>query len=71
MSRDEFDNEILSNISDEEFEKCFPDFYDQDEQMVDDKECIIKVWNQCINHDHIPRDIDILSNYIDKMEVIY
>ena len=71
MSRNEFDDEILSNISDEEYEKWFPDFDVKDEQMVADKECIIKVWNHCINHDHIPEDFDILSNYIDKMEVTY
>ena len=54
MSRNEFEYEILSNISDEEYEKWFPDFDVKDEQMVADKECIIKVWNYCINYDHIP-----------------
>ena len=71
MSRNEFDDEILSNISDEEYEKWFPDFDVKDEQMVADKECIIKVWNYCINYDHIPEDFATLSNYIDKMKVTY
>ena len=71
MPRNEFEDGILSNISDEEYKKWFPDFDVKDEQMVADKECIIKVWNHCINHDHIPEDFDILSNYVDKMEVTY
>ena len=57
MPRKEFEDEILFIISDEEYEKWFPAFYDfKDEQTVTDKECIIKVWNHCINHDRIPKD---------------
>ena len=67
----EFDTEILSNISDEEYKKWFPDFDDNDEQMVTDKECIIKVWNSCINYDYISEDFDIFCNYIDKMQITY
>ena len=71
MSLDEFEDEILSDISGEEFEKWFPDYDDKDEQMIADKECIIKVWNQCIKRDYIPGDFDILHKYVDKMEVIH
>ena len=71
MPRNEFEEEILCNISDEEFEKWFPDFDDKDKQMIGDKECIIKVWNYCINHDYIPENVDILHDYIDNMEVTY
>ena len=68
LPRSEFTYEIFT---DEEYEKWFPDLDDNDEQTVTDKECIIKVWNYCIEHDYISEDYDILSNFIDKMQILY
>ena len=71
MPRSEFTDEIFPNISEKEYEKWFPDLDDDDEQMVTDKECIIKVWNYCTKQHFISDDLDILFHFIDKMKIIY
>ena len=63
-------NKILSNISDEDYEKWFPDYDASDEQTITTKECIVKVWNSCIEHGYISQDFDMLSIFIDKMKII-
>ena len=63
-------NKILSYISDEDYEKWFPGFDATEDITVTTKECIVKVWNSCIEHNYISQDFDMLSIFIDKMKII-
>ena len=63
-------NKILSDISDEDYEKWFPDFDATDEQTVTTKECIVKVCNSCIEHGYISQNFDMLSIFIDTLKII-
>ena len=67
----EFDNEILSNVSDEDYKKCFSHLDENDEQVVTDKECIIKIWNSCIDHDFISENLGLSSRCIDSIKILY
>ena len=67
----EFDNEILPNVSDEDYKKCFSHLDENDEQVVTDKECIIKIWNSCIDHDFISENLGLLSRCIDSIKILY
>ena len=71
VSSREFDNEILSNVSDEDYKKCFSHLDDNDQQVVTDKECIIKVWNSCIDHGFISENLNVSSNCIDLIKISY
>ena len=67
----EFDNQILSDVSDEDYKKCFSHLDDDDEQMVTDEECIIKIWNYCVDHNFISKNLDVSSNCIDLIKISY
>ena len=67
----EFDNQILSGVSDEDYKKCFSHLDENDEQVVTDKECIIKIWNSCIDHDFISENLGLSSSCIDSIKILY
>ena len=61
---------ILFDLSNEDFEKWLPGFDGTEDITVTDKECIVKVWNSCIDHGYISRNYDMLSIFLDKMKII-
>ena len=61
---------ILSDLTDEEFEKWLPDFDAIEEMTFSDAEFIERVWNACVAHGYISEDYDILGKFLDKMELI-
>ena len=60
---------ILSDLTDEEFEKWLLDFDVGEDMTLSDTEFIEKVWNACVAHGYISEDY-ILGKFLDKMEII-
>jgi len=61
---------ILSELTDEEFEKWLPNFDASENMTFSDTEFIERVWNACVMHGYISEDYDILGKFLDKMEII-
>ena len=61
---------ILSELTDEEFEKWLPDFDASEDMTFSDTEFIERVWNACVAHGYISEDYDILGKFLDKMKII-
>ena len=61
---------ILSELTDEEFEKWLPDFDASADMTLSDTEFIQRVWNACVAYGYTSEDYDILGKFLDKMEII-
>ena len=69
MSCNSLYSKILSDLSDEDFEKWLPGFDATEDMTITDKEFIVKIWYSCIDYGYISRDYDMLSNFLDKMKI--
>ena len=70
MEVDSFYYKILSDLTDEEFEKWIPNFNAYENMSFSNADFIENVWNSCVMYGYISSDYDVTGKFIDKMKFI-